>query len=1068
MIDDKQANAESEALSATLTVTEAAVERTRYANGILVLGMHRSGTSAVAGVLNMMGAYLGKPDDLLPPHPHDNPTGYWERTDVIAAHDAVLDANGYKWDRLAGLDPHRLKANSVATLHHSLHETLRELGKSGRPWLVKDPRLCLLLPQWLSLLESPACIVVVRDPREVAASMREGPRGAYTSHYLIALWEEYLRNVLTALRGRTVLFVDYASMLDDPATQCHRMLRGLAQIGVDTLQPPPVAKLTAFLNPHLRRSKPASHVPLPASQAALFKWLQEQCAATGPQVVDAIPADGSSDEVLHEYERAFAVQAERTRGETLAETHAREAEVEARLATSLQEMQRVQEALQVATSRLRELTRERDGLADQLADAVHQRNITAMELNETRHARNVAAGALDQTRHERNVAASGRIAAERHVRNLEKAVRDLHHSWSWKLTAPLRAVANLLSPRLPTNLEHALYRAYYALPGASPARKRAFVLWLHSHVGWITHNTLSYRLARQTTASPSGQPVAAGVARMDLDRANDIVAKLKNKPLLSIVMPVYNVERQWLLAAVDSVRRQYYPNWQLCVADDASTRQETRDALREIAALNDNRIKIVRLPKNAGIAVASNAALKLAAGEYVGLLDNDDELSLDALLEVALCINATQPDVIYSDEDKLDESGEHVEVHCKPDYSPDYFFSINYVCHFAVLRRSLLAQIGGFRAGYDGAQDYDLLLRATEKTDKIAHIAKVLYHWRRISGSTASSSAAKPQTTDAGRRAIADSMQRRAIDCAVETGPYPNTYRVRRKIIDTPLVSILVPFRDKADLLDTCVTSILDKTRYANYEVVCIDNGSQEETTRALLERLRARDKRLRIISHDVPFNYSAINNFAVSQAKGEHLLFLNNDTEVISEEWLDAMLEHSQRPEVGVVGARLWYADKTIQHAGVIVGPGGVAGHGHLFVPGDDPGYFARIRLVQNLSCVTFACAMTRRDVFEKLGGLNENDLRIAFNDVDYCLRAREAGLLVVYTPFALLYHYESKSRGYEDTPEKQIRFAAEIRYMQQRHKTIIEQGDPYYNPGLLLNNSFQPDPDYAAKLPR
>ena len=554
---------------------------------------------------------------------------------------------------------------------------------------------------------------------------------------------------------------------------------------------------------------------------------------------------------------------------------------------------------------------------------------------------------------------------------------------------------------------------------------------------------------------------------MDERRALAQISRMESPPLISIAMPVYNVERRWLMAAVDSVRRQFYPHWELCIADDKSTRAETLEALEALAREGDKRIKICRLPQNIGIAGASNAALEMATGDYVGLLDNDDELTRDALLEMAQRIVVEQPDLLYSDEDKLDESGAHVEVHCKPDFNPDYFFSINYLCHFAVIRRAHLQQIGGFRTGFDGAQDYDLLLRASESTDKIAHIPKVLYHWRRIAGSTASTSVAKPQTTEAGHRALAESMQRRGIDSQVEPGPYPNTFRVRRTIHGDPLVSILIPFRDKPELLETCVSSILEKTRYGRYEILCIDNGSIEAATHTAMRALEQRDPRVRFVRYQAPFNYSAINNFGAAQARGQHLLFLNNDTEIISKEWLDSMLEHSQRPEVGVVGARLLYADGSIQHAGVVVGPGGVAGHAHLFLPGDDPGYFARVQLIQSLSAVTFACAMTRREVFEQIGGLNDQELKIAFNDIDYCLRARESGYLVVYTPYALLHHYESKSRGYEDTPEKQTRFSKEVLYMQKRHAALLQRGDPYYNPQLSLTNCYQPNPHYADELP-
>ena len=1068
MTDDKPAiNHPEKSLSLARDSADSR-SKIKFANGILVLGMHRSGTSAVAGLLARAGAYLGGESELLPAHAHDNPTGYWERHDVVAAHDAVLESNGFKWDQVAGLHSNRLRPDSLAALRDKLRKALTSLVESDRPWLVKDPRLCLFLPQWLQLADNPACIVVVRDPREIAASMREGPRGAYTSHYLIALWEKYLRSALTALRGRPTLFVDYAALLNSPEAQCRRLIRGLTDLGVHGMRLPQTEELLAFVDPHLRRSKPKAHVHMLPSQEALLIWLHEQCSATGPQTIGDVPNDSAVDEILLEFERAFAVQAERTRGEI----HARDAEARLTAQRDRDEILRQRDA---AAFQLAETRREVETKAIRIRElnaraeeAQRERSISALRLAEITHQRNVAVGELDQTRHERNIAASQRIEAERRARELDNSIRELRASWSWKLTFPLRAIGTLLRPRLPAILEQRLYRAYYALPGISVANKRAFILWLHAHAGWLTHKTLSYRLARQTQSVPAIQSADAVPTRMDQARADEIIANLGHKPMLSVVMPVYNVDRRWLLEAVDSVERQFYPHWQLCIADDASTRQETIDALLEIESRRDERIKITRLEKNAGIAAASNAALALTSGDYVGFLDNDDELTRDALLEVARCIDAIQPDVIYSDEDKLDETGRHVEVHCKPDYSPDYFFSINYLCHFAVIRRSLLVNIGGLREAFDGAQDYDLLLRATECTDKIVHIAKVLYHWRRIPGSTASTSAAKPQTSNAGLRAIVDSMARRGIECSVESGPYPNTFRVRRKIADDPLVSILIPFRDKPELLDTCVSSILDKTRYRHYEILCIDNGSAEPETRAVLDALARRDARVRTLRHDAPFNYSAINNFAAAQAKGEHLLFLNNDTEVISSEWLDAMLEHSQRSEVGVVGARLWYADKTIQHAGVILGPGGVAGHGHLLQPGDDPGYFARIRLVQNLSAVTFACAMTRRDVFENLGGLNERDLRIAFNDIDYCLRAREAGYLIVYTPYALLYHYESKSRGYEDSPEKQLRFAAEIRYMQRRHKAALERGDPYYNPRLSLSNSFQPDLTYAAALPR
>lgn len=538
-----------------------------------------------------------------------------------------------------------------------------------------------------------------------------------------------------------------------------------------------------------------------------------------------------------------------------------------------------------------------------------------------------------------------------------------------------------------------------------------------------------------------------------------MLAALSSTPRVSILVPVYNTEPAWLAAAVDSVRAQTYPHWQLCLANDCSDRQETLDFLD---GLDDPRIRVIHLPRNGGIAAASSAALAAADGEFVALLDHDDLLFPDALLESVAVLDRTGADFCYSDEDKIDGKGRHVEPHFKPDFSPEYFHSCNYLCHFSVIRRSVVEAAGGFRPGFDGAQDYDLFLRCAEISDRIEHVPRILYHWRKHAGSTAEASAAKPKSWEAGRRAIAQSLERRQIAAQVELADYPNTYRVRYPIAGTPKVSIIIPFRDEPALLDSCVASVLATCGYQRIELLLVDNGSVQPETAALLQRLSAEDPRVRVLRHDVPFNYSAINNWAARQADGDHLLFLNNDVQAISQDWLVAMLEHSQRAEIGVVGARLLYPDDTVQHAGVIIGLGGVAGHSHLFQHRDHPGYFGRSRLIQNTSAVTFACAMTPARVFQRLGGLNETELTIAFNDVDYCLRARELGLRVVYTPYAELYHHESKSRGAESTPEKQRRFNAEIEFMQRRYRDLLQRGDPYYNPHLSLHahRSFHIDP--------
>ena len=1001
-----------------------------------------------------MGAWIGDAAELLPAHPQDNPTGYWERIDVVVANEEFLRGNGFDWDHVAGFDAEQVDEETITRLHSRIHSILERMKAANRPWLIKDPRLCLLLPLWRSQLDDTNAVVVVRDPRAIARSLLDTHRGIYTSHFLLALWEKYMRCLLGDLRGQQVLFVDHAQLLADPHAQSARLLQGLQSLGVHGLHPAADAELDAFIDTRLNRSTPAAHMRLSSSQQALQDWLLAQTQKAGPVMVADFPLDAGSDESLAEYGRM--VDFERSNGQNDAMRI-----VERRLARIEAELKHEQRALQEEQQRLHAQLHEANHTAQQLQLQLH-----ATESQRDDFERSCLEIAQTDQMLRRQIA-----GLSEHANNLQGGITAMRDSLSWRLSAPLRLLGKAPTLKLPMALEQRLYKAYYAIPGLDSSRKAAMIRWLHNYAPWLTRNTLSYQIHQRTQQYANRRQLDAAERerrqRMDATRAKAVIAKLSRTPLISIAMPVYNVERSMLMAAVDSVRKQFYPHWELCIADDASTRSETREVLDELAALNDPRIKILRMANNEGIAGASNAALGLASGEHVGLLDNDDALTRDALLEAARRIVNDDADLIYSDEDKLDEAGAHVTPHFKPDFSPDYLNSNNYICHFTVIRRSLLQQIGGFRTGFDGAQDYDLILRASENTTKIAHIPKVLYHWRMSASSTAADSSAKPETTAAGRKALTESLARRGIAGVVDPGPHPNTFRVRRDILGEPLVSIIIPFREKPELLRTCVTSVLDKTTYSNFEIIGIDNGSEDAATLKLMSELEKRDARVRFVRHDVPFNYSAINNFAASQARGEHLLLLNNDTEVISGEWLSAMLEHAQRPEVGVVGAKLLYGSGTVQHAGVIIGQGGIAGHSHLHLPGDHPGYFARPQLIQNLSAVTFACAMVRREVFEALGGLNDTDLSVAFNDVDFCLRARAAGYLVVYTPYALLYHHESISRGFEDNPEKLARFHAEIHYMEQHHGDLLQSGDPYYNPNLSLTESFQPRLDYADDLP-
>ncbi len=529
------------------------------------------------------------------------------------------------------------------------------------------------------------------------------------------------------------------------------------------------------------------------------------------------------------------------------------------------------------------------------------------------------------------------------------------------------------------------------------------------------------------------------------------IKEFKNKPLISIIMPVYNVDSKWLNLAINSIETQWYDNWELCIIDDKSTNKDTLKYLKKII---NNKIKIKYLENNLNISGASNEALKLANGEYIALMDNDDEITINALYEVVKTINETKAEFIYSDEDKLEMDGTFSAPHFKPDFAPDMFLSQNYISHLSVIKKELINKVNGFTVGLEGSQDYDLYLKVLEHTNKINHIPKVLYHWRKIPGSTAVEFSEKSYAQEAGKKALINAMKRRNIEGDVLYGKYYGTYRVKYDIKNNPLVSIIIPFKDRPKLLTMCIESILNKSTYKNFEIIGISNNSSEQETFKNMKRLKNLDNRVKFYEYNVPFNYSKINNYAVKNySKGEYIILLNNDIEIISPNWIDNMLEHSQREKVGCVGAKLYYPNNTIQHAGVIIGLGGVAGHSHKHFTKDHRGYFFRLNLIQNLSSVTAACLMIKKSIFLKIGGLNEEKLKIAFNDVDFCLRVREKGYENIFTPYCEAYHYESISRGYEDNPEKVKRFNSEIEYAKKRHKEVLKSGDPYYNPNLTLD---------------
>jgi len=532
------------------------------------------------------------------------------------------------------------------------------------------------------------------------------------------------------------------------------------------------------------------------------------------------------------------------------------------------------------------------------------------------------------------------------------------------------------------------------------------------------------------------------------------VEHLSCKPAISVIMPCYNSNLKLLKKAIESVINQLYPHWELCIADDASTDPRIRRLLEKYMS-KDSRIKVAFRDKNGHISEASNTALSMANGEWIAFMDHDDLLAENALYEVACAINEN-PEVllIYSDEDKIGERGGRFEPHFKSDWNPDLLLSQNYISHLTAIKSEIFKKVKGFRKGFEGSQDYDLILRCIHhlKDVQLHHITKILYHSRAESGSTALVIDANRYTTDSGIRALKDYIKERGLDAEVDKGSFPNTYKVKYAIpYPEPLVSIIIPTRDQLELTQKCLNSIFSKTNYKNFEIIIIDNESEDVKTHEYFAEIQREKANVRVIKYIGEFNYSAINNYAVNFSCGKVIGLLNNDIEVISPNWLSVMVSHAIRPEIGCVGAKLYYSDNRIQHAGVILGIGGVAGHSHKKYKRDHPGYFSRLHLTQNLSAVTAACLMIRRDVFDLVGGFDKDNLKIAFNDIDLCLKVKEAGYRNIWTPYAELYHHESASRGYEDTPEKIERFQNEISFMINKWgKKLVN--DPYYNPNLTL----------------
>lgn len=528
------------------------------------------------------------------------------------------------------------------------------------------------------------------------------------------------------------------------------------------------------------------------------------------------------------------------------------------------------------------------------------------------------------------------------------------------------------------------------------------------------------------------------------------------RPKISFVVPLYKTPEKYLRRLTESFQEQTYSNWELCFSDGSGAQSPLTELLKELTA-KDNRIKYVSHEESLQISENTNSAIEIATGDFIAFADHDDELTPNALFECVKAINEKpQTLVIYTDEDKMSMDGhKFFQPHFKPDYNPDLLCTVNYICHLFVVSRKVIEKVGGLRSEFDGAQDYDFVLRCVEavKDEEICHIPKILYHWRCHEDSTAENPESKLYAFEAGRRAVQAHYERTGIHAEVFKGEYLGLYRTKFIRDHDPLISIIIPNKDHIDDLKRCMESIEQKSTYKNYEYIIVENNSTDSATFEYYKKLEAENPKVRMVYWDGVFNYSAINNYGASFAKGEYLLLLNNDTEIINPDCLEELLGYCMRKDVGAVGARLYYEDDTIQHAGVVIGFGGIAGHCFVQQKRGTTGYCHRIICAQDYSAVTAACMMVKKSAFDAVGGLSE-ELAVAFNDIDFCMKLRKAEYLIVYNPYAELYHYESKSRGLEDTPEKVARFNKEIATFEKKWPEILENGDPYYNPNLTLKS--------------
>lgn len=993
---------------------------------LLVMGMHRSGTSALTRVCNLLGVPLG--EDLMPAAKGNNDAGFWEHASIVNIHDRVYDLLQSCWDDTRFLPEHWWNDIRVAPFLEEIKRTIEHDFADHHCWALKDPRLCRLLPLWKSVLQElqirPVCILSMRHPLDVAMSLKQRDRFSVTKSLLLWLQHVLLAEKESRGMARTVVYYDH--LMSHPGLVTEHIAKNLAikwPVAYETAS----SEIGQFLKQELHHHRGTQGLPIPDEE--LSGWVNTLWESIGwigtnkePEMVTVFAQVESS---LKKRLEAASVFMDDWIHETIAERH-----------------------------KAMRLDRQVQAIHHQNAVLHHTLAVKDQEFQQWQEEKHLCAKTIADQK--QALQETQLLAA-----NLQSAIEALTRSTSWRITRPIRLLKKALT--FSKHFFHSgNYRRLLRIMRLWGIRGTLHKIWERVRAEGV-YGLLKW-LAEQAKRDPQYDEWVQQYDTLTLQDRKQIqehIKQFESTPLISVVMPVYNIDELWLREAIESVCRQLYPHWELCIADDCSTKPHIQAVLREYQE-KDPRIKVIYRTANGHISEASNSALALATGEFVALLDHDDMLPEHALYYVAHEINQhPEVDLIYSDEDKLDQDGNRYGPYFKTEWNPDLFFSQNMFSHLGVYRLSLIEKIGGFRKGYEGSQDYDLCLRCLPfvKPEAIRHIPKVLYHWRAIPGSTALNIDSKNYAITAARLAMKDFFAKHYPGVIVEDAETRFGYH---RIVwpmpkEEPKVSIIIPTRDNEKILRQALESIIGKTDYENYEIIIVNNQSANPNTLAYFKELETQPK-IRVIEYAHPFNFSAINNEAVRHATGSVLAFVNDDIEVIDGEWLREMVSHALRPNVGAVGARLLFpGGLRIQHAGIVLGAGDhrVAGHPLYFYPVQEVGYYARSILTHALSAVTAACMVMRREIFEETGGFNEVDLQVAYNDVDFCLRIREKGYDIIYTPFAELYHHESVTRGKDVSGERLKRFLSEVHYMRNRWGNVLDN-DPYYSPNLNRKGDY------------